>query len=120
MVCTGMSLELWTSNLVSCADDIADAEHQRLRWLAVDAQAWERPAELLCALLDDCNLEFFIQDQGPELSDEQLQTAMSLYKGAMSYDVGPTGWRDPQEVLNDPQWDELRTKARQFSAALRK
>jgi hypothetical protein len=63
-----ISRELWIGNLVESARDIGDSERQRLRWLAPDAAAWERPVELLCVLLDDYQLELFLKEEGPNLS----------------------------------------------------
>jgi hypothetical protein len=109
--------ELWISNLVGIAKDLADSERQRSRWLAADAEAWERPAELLCVVLDDYQLELFLKEQGPSLSTEQLSAAVALLQQSIEYDVGPTGWRDPEEVLSDPAWERLRQTARTFEAA---
>lgn len=47
---------------MTAARDLADAKHQEQRWLAVDAAAWEQPAELLNVLLDDMNFELYIEE----------------------------------------------------------
>jgi hypothetical protein len=112
-----ISLELWISNLVGIARDIRDSEHQRLRWLAPDAAAWERPAELLCVLWDDYQLELFLKEEGPNLSSTQLRAAVTLLEESTQFDVGPDGWRDPEEVLNDPRWERVRQSARAFEVA---
>jgi hypothetical protein len=111
-----ISRELWISNLVGSARAIGDSQRQQLRWLAPDAAAWERPAELLCVLLDDNQLELFLKEEGHSLSSTQLSTA-ALLEEAIKYDVGPDGWRDPEEVLNDPSWEKVRQTARAFESA---
>ena len=103
--------ELWLSNLIGAARSIADAERQQSRWLAPDAATWERPAELLCMVVDDCCLELFIKEQGPSLTSDQLNAATDLFDLSMKYDAGPTGWRDPNEVLNDPEWESRQNRA---------
>ena len=112
-----ISRELWIRNLVGIARDLADSEQQQSRWLAADAAAWERPSELLCVVLDDYQLELFLKEQGPSLSTEQLGATVALLQQSMEYDVGPTGWRDPEEVLGDTDWERLRQAARAFEAA---
>jgi hypothetical protein len=112
-----ISRELWVRNLVGIAKDLADSEHQQSRWLAADSAAWERPCELLCVVVDDCQLELFVKEQGPSLSKEQLDAATALLQQSLAYDVGPTGWRDPKEVLSDPAWERLRQAARSFEDA---
>lgn len=112
-----ISRELWISNLVGIARELADSERQQSRWLAADAAAWERPCELLCVVLDDRQLELFLKEQGPSLSKEQFDAATALLEQSMAYDVGPTGWRDPKEVLSDPTWEKLRQAARGFQFA---
>jgi hypothetical protein len=115
-----ISRELWISNLVDSARAIGDSQRQQLRWLASDAAAWERPAELLCELLDDNQLELFLKEEGHSLSSTQLSTARALLEEAIKYDVGPDGWRDPEEVLNDPSWEKVRQTARAFESAFEK
>jgi hypothetical protein len=112
-----ISRELWISNLVGIAKDLGDSEQQRSRWLAPDAAAWERPAELLCVAVDDYQLELFITEEGSTLSPKQLSIAVALLQQSVEYDCGPTGWRDPEEVLSDPVWERLRQTARDFVAA---
>jgi hypothetical protein len=114
-----ISRELWISNLMDCATAIGDTQRQQIRWLAPDAAAWERPAELLCGLLDDCQLELFIDEQGSSLSSGQLHMAKALLDEATRFDVGPDGWRDPEEVLNDPGWEKVRQTARAFESVFR-
>jgi hypothetical protein len=97
-----ISRELWISNLMDSARAVGDSQRQQLRWLASDAAAWERPAEPLCELLDDNQLELFLKEEGHSLSSTQLSTARALLEEAIKYDVGPDGWRDPEEVLMTP------------------
>jgi hypothetical protein len=114
-----ISRELWISNLMNSASAIGDTQHQQTRWLAPDAASWERPTELLCGLLDDCQLELFIDEQGPSLSSGQLHIAKALLDEATRFDVDPDGWRDPEEVLNDPCWEKVRQIARAFESVFR-
>jgi hypothetical protein len=115
-----VSRELWVSNLIGIAKDLGDEEHQRSRWLASDAAAWERPAELLCVLVDDCQFELFVAQEETAMSPEQKNAAVALLERSLKYDTGPDGWRDPQEVLNDPAWKDLQDSARAFVSVFQK
>jgi hypothetical protein len=53
--------ELWLSNLLMAAGEIADKERQEDRWLAPDAKAWECPGELINTL-DDHVFEGFLEE----------------------------------------------------------
>jgi hypothetical protein len=117
MTSMAIPFEFWTENLLSAARDLADAEHQEQRWLAVDAAAWERPAELICVLMDDMNFELYIEENRLALNEEQISSATSLAQSAADFDVGPDGWRDPRAVLSDPSWKRLRCHARRFIAS---
>ena len=112
-----ITYQFWVGNLIGGARDIADEEAQKRRWIALDARAWERPAELLCVLLDDMNLELFIEEHGSRFSEEQLRTARDLSQAIRDFDCGPDGWRDPNDVLQDPAWEAVRGKARAFVSA---
>ncbi len=108
--------ELWTSNLVNAARGIGDAEHQRSRWLAPDAFAWERPEELI-NMWEDSLPELFMEEYGAALSREQADAATVLRDELNSYCDATPDNLDPRQVLADPRWDVVRSKARSFVAA---
>ncbi len=115
-----ITFQFWTENLLSAAEDIADTEHQASRWLATDAAAWERPAELLSVLLDDFNIELYIKENRLLLAEDQLASVTTLAHAALTFDVGLNGWRDAREVLDDPAWENLRCNARAFIASFQR
>ena len=112
-----ITYEFWVRNLIEAAADISNAERQAQRWIAPDAAAWERPAELLCVLLDDMNFELFIEQNPERLSEVQLRAATEFAQAALSFDCGPDGWRDPHDVLRDPAWEGVQMKGRAFESA---
>jgi hypothetical protein len=114
-----MTPERWIANLVEAAADIADKEHQELRWLAPDAYAWERPEELINVLFDDCAFELFVEEYASTFSEEQRQTALGLRDEMISYCAATPSYLDPVEVLADPRWESIRQKAAAFVAAFK-
>jgi hypothetical protein len=115
-----VTFEFWTESLIIAAKAIADEAHQTRRWLAPDAAAWERPAELLCVIVDDLNLALYIEENRALLAQDQLASAINLAEGAIGFDCGPDGWRAPRDVLADPAWADLRHRARAFIASFEK
>jgi hypothetical protein len=109
--------EFWTSNLVDAARAIGDTEHQRSRWLAPDAFAWERPEELINTIWDDLLLELFIEEHGKVLSRVQAEAAAALRDELNNYCEATPKNLDPKQVLADPRWEAVRSKARSFVAA---
>jgi hypothetical protein len=114
-----MTAERWLSNLLEAAADIADKQHQELRWLAPDAYAWERREELINVLFDDCVFEGFIEEYSHTFSKEQSRTAFDLRDELNGYSDATPQWLDPAEVLADPRWESIRQKAIAFVAAFK-
>jgi hypothetical protein len=109
--------ELWTSNLVDAARAIGDTEHQQSRWLAQDRFAWERPEELINTIWDDSLLELYIEEYGKALPRAQAEAVTALRDELNHYcDATPKNL-DPVQVLADPRWEIVRSKARSFVAA---
>ncbi len=109
--------ELWTSNLVDAARALGDTEHQRNRWLAPDAFAWERPEELINTIWNDSLLELFIEEYGTVLPRVQAEAAIALRDELNKYCEATPKNLDPEQVLADPRWEAVRGKARSFVAA---
>jgi hypothetical protein len=110
---------LWIANLVEVAEDIANRQHQELRWMAPDAHAWERPEELINVLFDDSVFEGFLEEYSSTFSAEQRRIAFKLRDDINRY-CGTTLIKlDPQEVLADPRWETIRQEAAAFVAAFK-
>jgi hypothetical protein len=114
-----MTPERWIANLLEAATAIADKQHQEIRWLAVDAYAWERPEELMSVLFDDCVFEGFLDEYGSTFTEEQRSTAFELRSEINHYSDSTPPFLDPTEVLADPRWESIRQKAAAFVAAFK-
>jgi hypothetical protein len=114
-----MTPKRWIANLLEAATAIADKQHQEIRWLAVDAYAWERPEELMSVLFDDCVFEGFLDEHGSTFTEEQRSAAVELRDEVKLYCDSTPQWLDPKEVLADPRWEAIRQKAAAFVAAFK-
>jgi len=109
--------ERWVSNLIAAATMIADREAQEQRWRAADRSAWEYPDELINVLMDDCVFQGFVDEYFPAFSQEQLRSATALVERVKSYcDHVPNETR-AEDLLADPNWEEVRASAREFVLA---
>jgi len=111
--------ELWLSNLLMGAGEIADKECQEDRWLAPDAKAWECPDELINTL-EHYVFEGFLEEYEPTFSTDQREAAF-LFRDALNgfCEVTPRHL-DPRQTLADPRWDFVRKRAAAFITAFSK
>jgi hypothetical protein len=79
--------ERWIANLIDVAGEIANKEKQEQRWLAPDAEAWERPEELINVLFDDSAFELFIDEYESTFVDSILR---GLFQGQVAEKSFPT------------------------------
>ena len=114
-----MTPELWIANLVEAATDIADKQHQEIRWLAPDAYAWERPEELINVLVDDCVFEGFLNEYASTFSEEQRGAAFALRDELNRFCDATPPSLDPVQVLVDQRWESIRQRATTFIQAFK-
>ncbi len=105
--------ERWMTNLIDAARSIADEARQVRRWLAPDAYAWERPEEEI-NVLDDCVFDGFIETFAATFSPAQTNAATAFRDAVEAYSKATPGWLDSVDVLADPRWHDIRSKARAF------
>ena len=114
-----ISRECWIANLIDGASAIADKDRQESRWLASDRYAWERPEELITDFFDGYLFDEFIEEFAATFTKEQAKAALALSTLMNTYNNATPEWLDPAEVLADPLWAEIRTKASEFIAAFK-
>jgi hypothetical protein len=109
--------ELWVSNLIGVAKDIANREQQERRWLDPNRHPWERPEELISELFDAYNLDLFLKQFAASFSAEQRDAAIDLRDRLNEFcEATPTNL-DAAETLADPRWGLVRQKASAFVMA---
>jgi hypothetical protein len=93
---------------------IADREAQERRWLSTDRRAWEHPDELINVLRDDYVFDGFIDEYAPTFSQMQLRSAIALVESVNSYCKNVPNEIQAQDLLADPNWEDVRARAREF------
>jgi len=107
----------WLENLLEVSGEIANQEHQELRWTANDRYAWETPDELICSIFDDCVFEGFLEQFNDTSSEEQRRTALAFRDSMNSWTENNPGFADNAKTLRDAQWEAVRKSARAFICA---
>jgi hypothetical protein len=108
----------WINNLLEAAQTIADKQYQESRWLAANAFAWESPDEAINVLYD-CVLDGFIEQFSESFSEEQA-TAVTHFRDEVNrYCKATPQHLEPEMVLTDLRWDDVRQKAAVFIEAFK-
>ena len=105
--------ERWIGNLLEAAELIANRAYQETRWLAADAYAWETPGEAINTL-DDYVLDGFIEEFADSFSAAQAKAVIAFRDEVDRYCIATPQCLEPRNVLADPAWEVVRTKASDF------
>ena len=108
----------WIGNLLEAAELIANREYQETRWLAPDAYAWETPGEAINTL-DDYVLNGFIEQFEKSFSPAQAKAVTAFRDEVDRYCIATPQRLEPRDVLSDPAWEVVRTKASDFVQAFK-
>jgi hypothetical protein len=110
--------ERWITNLIEAAELIANRGYQESRWLAQDPYAWETPNEAINTL-DDYVLDGFIEQFAESFSPAQA-TAVSEFRNEVDrFCKSKPRDLDAAQVLADPEWESVRSKASAFVKAFK-
>jgi hypothetical protein len=103
----------WIGNLLEAARNIADRRLQESRWLAPDRKPWESPDEAINTL-DDCALPQFIETFSETFTAEQALAIAQFRDEVETYAKATPQHLEPSDVLADPRWESVRSRASQF------
>jgi hypothetical protein len=111
--------ELWLANVVSAVQEIADINFQKNHWFG-EGNLIASPEEALCGLFDDFMLDKFLESPLINLSSEQ-KIAGEIFRDKINdyfdkFAVIP----EPDIIINDPEWHDVRKSAQDFLNTLTK
>jgi len=113
-----ISAELWIENLLWAAEQIADRKFQESRWLAADRYAWESPNEAINTL-DDFVLDGFIEQFAESFSPPQAVAVIAFRDEVDRFCKASPKDLEATQVLADPGWQAVRSKACAFVKAFK-
>ena len=86
-------------------------------FLSSDTGLGSNSEELINTIWDELLLELFIEGHGTVLPRAQAEAAIALRDELNNYCEATPKNLDPGQVLADPRWEAVRSKARSFVAA---
>lgn len=104
------------SELVAIVKVIASAEYQNATWMGGDGTVVSSPDEVFCGFFDDCSVELLLQESPAEHGMTAAQHAQfrELAEAMRAYSDSTPRHLDPEVVLSDPRWAEMRLLAKMF------
>jgi hypothetical protein len=113
-----MSPETWKSAIRGAVQNISDEQYQRRSWLGSSPAESSSPDELLSQLLDDLTLSDFLVSDDVKLTNQQRAAGKALEAKLNLYTQTAPTQLDPERVLADERWADIRRSARMFLEAL--
>jgi hypothetical protein len=107
-----MDADFWRANILETVQQISDKKYQEATWLG-KSEKISSPEELYCTLFDDFLFDYFLSDRDNNLSEGQLSLGAQLKDKINSFSRIDS-YQNPMEILNDPQWEEIRQTAARF------
>ncbi|MBD2233004.1 hypothetical protein [Phormidium tenue] len=110
-----MDIKTWQEKIIEVLKDISDEEFQRESWLGRSDKI-SSPEELYCNLFDDFIFKDFIEEQKSLFSSAQLGWGQELVKKMEAFKETIFSYPDPQEIIDDERWIEIRQLADRLKA----
>lgn len=114
-----MTPEIWKECILDSVSNIADKEFQKKSWFG-GTEYVSSPEEVYCQLFDDFIFDDFLDSTDISLTKEQRNSGNILRDKLNEYLKTLDVISDPEEVFNDPIWEDIRNSAQEFLATFRK
>lgn len=103
----------WKQLIYESCSRIADKKYQSRAWFGLGSEV-SSPEELYCELFDDLLFEEFLESKESNLSQEHRNIGLLLKDTLNDYPLKDDDFIDPQIVIDDPKWEEVRKLAKRF------
>lgn len=108
--------DVWLNNIVESLKEIASAEFQEKGWVRGEIHQYCNYVETSCGLFDDACFEDFLDFYAEKfgLSCQQIQILNRVREAMKNFSrsLQHHGYEDPQIIVNDPKWHEIRQLAK--------
>jgi hypothetical protein len=113
-----MEREQWQSKILATVEHIASREYQSRAWFGL-SDSVSSPEELFNELFDDLIFHLFFTTYSSEFTEDQKLAWKDLESRLESYAETTSEKMNPQTVLADPRWEDIRKSAHRFLEAFR-
>jgi hypothetical protein len=108
-----MDLDKWKRNIIKTLEQIASRKYQESAWFGKSSIV-SSPEELLCTLFDDYQFEDFFIMSKKNMTESQRIIGELLLEKLNSFSEKIGDFPKPEEVIDHPEWQEIRELARKF------
>lgn len=113
---TALSQKEWSENIISVVRHFADREYQRKAWLEEGGPV-SSPIEMYNELYDDALFERYFDQYGASFTEAQRSAWLNMDEALEKYGERLEGSVDPKEIMDDPEWSQVRSAAERFLQA---
>jgi len=113
-----VNLDTWRRLIERVVGGLADEALQRRAWFGIGPEE-SSPDEEFCMFFDDAAIEEFLERDDNGLNDQQLQAGKHLVKLMNDLADQTPEHIEPENLIDDPRWEEIRMTAACFHRLLR-
>ena len=107
----------WTALVKQAAANVADKAYQQRSWFGKGPEV-SSPDELFCSMFDDLDFDGYLSSDKVSLTPLQRDCGERLRRAMNRYAERTGTSLSPSDVINDPEWDEVRMAAAEFVRTL--
>ena len=113
-----VNIDTWRRLIERVVGGLADEALQRRAWFGIGPEE-SSPDEEFCMFFDDAAIEEFLERDDNGLNDQQLQAGKHLVKLMNDLADQTPEHIEPENLIDDPRWGEIRMTAACFHRLLR-
>jgi hypothetical protein len=112
-----MNLNAWRKVVEQVVGGIANEALQRRAWFGIGPEE-SSPDEEFCMFFDDAAIEAFLDRDDAGLDDKQVKAGKHLVKLMSELSDQTPEHIEPEDLIDDPRWQEIRKAAALFHKLL--
>jgi hypothetical protein len=105
-----MDRAIWKGRIQAALSDMADEQFQRRAWTGIGPEV-SSLVEVICGLFDDALLREYVEKYTSTLAPKTLSDVRDLDRKIQSLDTDHLDTLPVLEVIDSPQWVEIRDMA---------
>ena len=113
-----MDRAIWKDRIQAALSDMADEQFQRRAWAGIGPEV-SSLVEVICGVFDDALLSEYVEKYASTLAPKTLLDVQDLERKIQSLDTDRLDALPVLEVIDSPQWVEIRDMAKGLKLGLR-
>lgn len=108
-----VNMAIWRENVRSIIEDISEEAKQRRAWFGIGSEIWSA-GDAFINFFDDFAVDEFIERPDCGWNDEQIRVGRRLSQLMRKLSDETPEFIEPDELIDDPRWIEIRGVASQL------